>query len=969
MISSLEHFYRLSKLERRASDFEKAHEWNGALEQWKLIAGIHSNHPGLAENLQRLQKRSDQHTEAEEKARWVRRIDRELEVDRFSSAAALIAQARERFPGDAELDELDRLAARRSARQNKTEELFSRGERLCQDGEIESGIAALQEAHAENAGDAGLSGRIVQVLAREAQRRVDSDPAGAEKLIREAAVLDPNAPGVREIERRLAEHQREERIASVLAQARRYQSEGNLPAALAAIQDGLSAYPGDPRLDSLQSTLTRRFELMRSTYEREAESLEEEIQKAGASAEGQRIRLQLLQRMLRHNRQPAAAKAESPRLNGKPLVPAPAPKPELSAKAKWKPGKLFLWAGGVAAGAALLSAGLLLVYQNSQRTTAVRQRSMAATSSLTSAPVSPAAQPPSTPPGPPLLVRVDSPDDTVSVNGKADEPLLSNSLDLNSLPAGKQQLTISAADGSKALFDFDTSNPKVLLAPKVTGRGLLAISAHANADTIALLSSSPSLAASIDQSGYRRIRPGVRFPLHGSAPHGVTFAYGAENWSMPLAGNPSESYFAMVHALSGGSVLINAGVEDADIYIDGVKLRRKTRNGFLRVGNLPPHTYSLKVAKDGFEDRSGSFTVTRGKEVAVNLPLTQKAPAAGSLQISGGTPGAQVSVDGQQVGELDSTGGLGPVKIDPGKHQIAFSKAKFTAKSQAYTVTAGEKLQISENVAKLERSAEPVATVRLEVSPSHAAISVKSSAGALLHAQPGQTLSLAPGTYEVSVSAPGFVSRNLPLELSSGETKDLPIKLLSSDDKHGNSSDILAGWEDVGGWTRENGVAVRRGGGMAFYGRTNLTGTIHFDAELRKGKRLQWFVHFKGPENYCHFEADKQHLYRTAIVNGRAVDAVKKAYESGNGRDFAVDIIIRKGTIIHRINGQIVDTWNDVQVDFADGSFGFIVPGRSAGFPLLGNNEIALRNFSFTHASAAGHSSVFFFGGCLALTR
>ena len=96
--------------------------------------------------------------------------------------------------------------------------------------------------------------------------------------------------------------------------------------------------------------------------------------------------------------------------------------------------------------------------------------------------------------------------------------------------------------------------------------------------------------------------------------------------------------------------------------------------------------------------------------------------------------------------------------------------------------------------------------------------------------------------------------------------------------------------------------------------------------------------------------ADKQHLYRVEVVNGKATETARKPYSGGDGKTFSVEISIQKGSVVHRINDQTVDTWNDPQRDFSDGSFGFIVPGRT-GFPLLGYTEIALRSFSFSRAS------------------
>lgn len=944
------------QLRRKAAQFEKSNEWAEALEQWNLIGEIHPEYAQLPENKLRLQKRSHERTEAEEKTRWVRRIDRELESVRFDAALDLIRQARKRFPGDAELDELEKLAETRHARRQQVETLLDRGRALCESGDIEAGSRLLREAREGNTGDPGLGARILQILAREAERLAGTDPAAAGRLVQEAAAIDGKATIVRQLEKQLAENSRDERIASVLARARRHQAEGELPAALVAVQDGLAEFAADPRLESLLATLSRKLDLSRTTYERELEQIEAAIRNSESPAEADRERVQVLMRALGRMR-PAERAAESSggerrrtpsRETASTLtdfahqLPGETSPPEKAARQRSN-SRLFLWAAGVAALAAILSVAVLLLRPGRERsyTPAVIPPPSAA------GPAKPEPQPATPPPpsGPPVAVRADSPDYTLSLDGQPDQPLSNSLLDLDRLPAGSHSLAISAADGRKAVFGLDTSGAAAVSAPEISGKGLIGVAAKIAEGTLTLASSEPRLAASLDKSPYSRLGSTFETPLKGSGPHVLTFASGAESWSVPLADEPARQFLAIIHSLKGGSVLINTREDNAEIYIDNVKLRRLTRNGVLRIANLPPHTYTVKVAKDGFEERSGELTVETGKQTTLDLPLKKKAPVVTSLEIKSGTPGAEVNVDGTTVGEIGADGVLPVTHVTPGSHRITIRKPKFVSKSQTYQVEPGGMLALSETDATLEPVAAAPATARFEVTPASAAITLKASAaGNVLPLHTGEPVTVPAGTYEISASAPGFISKDLKVELVSGSTRDFAVHLVPEPAR--KKADLLAGWEDIGSWSREGDVAVRRGGGMTFYGRTKLAGTIRFKAELRKGRRLEWFLHFKGPDHYCRFEADKQYLYRIEVVNGKATETARKSYSSGDGKTFSVEISIRNGTVVHRINGQTVDTWNDTQRNFTDGSFGFIVPGRS-GFGLIGSSEMALRSFSF----------------------
>jgi len=61
------------------------------------------------------------------------------------------------------------------------------------------------------------------------------------------------------------------------------------------------------------------------------------------------------------------------------------------------------------------------------------------------------------------------------------------------------------------------------------------------------------------------------------------------------------------------------------------------------------------------------------KSVALNAKVA--APTMAGLNVTGGTPGAEVAMDGNKIGELDSAGNLNLPNVVPvGKHTVAFSK-------------------------------------------------------------------------------------------------------------------------------------------------------------------------------------------------------------------------------------------------------------------------------------------------------
>ncbi|MBZ5586788.1 MAG: PEGA domain-containing protein, partial [Acidobacteriia bacterium] len=74
---------------------------------------------------------------------------------------------------------------------------------------------------------------------------------------KELLSVDPSHAGAQSLASQIADHKREEFVSLCLAQARRLQAEGEIGRALAAVSQGLEAYPKEPRFEQLQATLQR----------------------------------------------------------------------------------------------------------------------------------------------------------------------------------------------------------------------------------------------------------------------------------------------------------------------------------------------------------------------------------------------------------------------------------------------------------------------------------------------------------------------------------------------------------------------------------------------------------------------------------------------------------------------------------------------------------------------------------------
>ena len=115
-----------------------------------------------------------------------------------------------------------------------------------------------------------------------------------------------------------------------------------------------------------------------------------------------------------------------------------------------------------------------------------------------------------------------------------------------------------------------------------------------------------------------------------------------------------------------------------------------------------------------------------------------------------------------------------------------------------------------------------------------------------------------------------------------------------------------------------------------------------FTAILKKGRRLEWVVHYRDERNYFLYQLGKNFFHRIEVRNGERSTPVKLRHSLHHNEFVTVRIEVSSDSIVQRAeqNGRsvILDEWKHSGAEFARGRFGFHVPAR---------DQIALREISF----------------------
>ena len=129
----------------------------------------------------------------------------------------------------------------------RADELVAEGQQLCAQGQFEHGVDLLKIA-LQLDDRTGVRQVLRDLFVTRAQESLDNDWRAVEAFADRALEIDPNHALARSLRAQALDRKREEEIPQLASQARRLQAAGDFAGALAEVEKGLSAYPGDARL-------------------------------------------------------------------------------------------------------------------------------------------------------------------------------------------------------------------------------------------------------------------------------------------------------------------------------------------------------------------------------------------------------------------------------------------------------------------------------------------------------------------------------------------------------------------------------------------------------------------------------------------------------------------------------------------------------------------------------------------------
>ncbi|MFV9676140.1 MAG: PEGA domain-containing protein [Methanosarcinales archaeon] len=209
-----------------------------------------------------------------------------------------------------------------------------------------------------------------------------------------------------------------------------------------------------------------------------------------------------------------------------------------------------------------------------------------------------------------------------------------------------------------------------------------------------------------------------------------------------------------------GSVKVTSSPSGASVYLDGTYKGTTT----LTINDVSPGKHTIRVSREGCEDRSTSVQVTAGDTAYVSLSLScPPAPKNGYIRVTSSPSSAEVRMDGAYKGTTTVTISNVPV----GWHRITLSLSGYHSQSQDVDVSAG-------STSYVDITLDPVSSpgsISVTSSPSKAYIDLDGDYTGFI--TPKTISGVSKGTHIIKLRYSGYYDWSTSVNVASGRTADV----------------------------------------------------------------------------------------------------------------------------------------------------------------------------------------------------
>lgn len=315
-----------------------------------------------------------------------------------------------------------------------------------------------------------------------------------------------------------------------------------------------------------------------------------------------------------------------------------------------------------------------------------------------------AAQSAPAPPTPTLRIYTDLIPATLSIDDKEPQELKDGEFTLDKLEPGRHSVKVVGKSGSAAV-SFDVSGsaaPRVIGQPVASNVMAVAVTTEDGKGSLITNAERPAVLLDGVSTGDADTG-GVTLSDLGKGDHDLQVTENKDRQRFVLTYTPAPTLTLYIKAdPNAGTVVVSAGQDEADVFINDKLYRRRTDRGQVRVP-LKVGEYTIRVHKAGFIDPPPqTVQVKKAEESPLEFKL-EPVPQIATLQVKGAPPGTMVYVDKDVAAVIGPDGAANISNVRPGDHVIELRRDQALPKKFERTFKTGDVVVLSGPDTALEK--------------------------------------------------------------------------------------------------------------------------------------------------------------------------------------------------------------------------------------------------------------------------
>jgi len=519
---------------------------------------------------------------------------------------------------------------------------------------------------------------------------------------------------------------------------------------------------------------------------------------------------------------------------------------------------------------------------------------------------------------------------SVSVDGNEKGKLQGGILSNLEVPADGADHALALRNGNREILSFNFAGKpgEKVHVTNLKPREAIVVSSLAT-EAVVYSGGAAGLRANLSGQEQKPIPPdGLSLTAVSAANNELTFSSNDFSKIAVETGNAPALYVALNADTNIGYLNIQLKVPTAQVYVDGTEVK-PSKPGVWRPIARKPGKYTVLVKAEGYEDSQQQIELVKDKPLKLALDLKPKVVVTtATLIIEGGTPGAEVLVDGVSARTLDNSGSA-RFEVPPGPHQIAFRKEFFEPSAERQIqLTRGQETRLG-----AEAKLKEFGSLRFRTVPPDAQITYRrgDQTGRL---RGSGSVQVPEGRYSITAEAPGYNPQTkADVAVLSGQGVPVEFTLTATNNKKAPTPapavtesspferpDQL---EKAGGWWRWKGVNTPEyiflapGGPRQF----ELTFSDPGKNVFGKQRKVEWVIGYLNSQQKIAYDFDGKKLNRKASFGEKPESASVTCKPDGEVFQFLVTVEPNR-VVVRSPSCEQAETYDSPQRDLTTGKIG-----------------------------------------------